>query len=254
MIAVLLANPIAMSAALPSASAHAAPQQLFLGLVAALSLTLVAFEWRLAGARPHWGIADALPLEGEWELLPMAVRSASASAESAKPAARAAGDILNISDDALTGESSTPDEGQPAEGMMGAASDSLPAFAGNAPETIEEVFIPWRKGDERMPCWTGCEQLAGEAREACTEARIQRYLDRQFRVPPHGPREEFTVVTLEIGADGRPSLLACRPKPSAAVEEEVRRVATLMPAFIAGEQNGQAVRVIYQLPLRVARR
>lgn len=227
-------------------------QRLGIGLAAALSLTLVAMEWRAVSALPAWSGGEALPLEGPPEVAPIPYRARSDERRAPrKPSAQRA---------ALLADARGPDDAAAPEGVRsdapdaGAHADSSSLLAGSPPEAIEDIFIPWRKGDERMPCWSGCEQLRGAARDACTEARIQRHLDRVFRVPPEGPREEFTVITLEIGTDGAPGAVVCRPRPSAAVEQEVLRVVRAMPLFIPAEQNGKAVRVIYQLPLRVARR
>lgn len=227
-------------------------QRLGIGLAAALALTLVAMEWRAASALPAWSGGEALPLEGPPEVAPIPYRARSDERRAPrKPSAQRA---------ALLADARGPDDAAAPEGARsdaadaGAHADSSALLPGSPPEAIEDIFIPWRKGDERMPCWSGCEQLRGAARDACTEARIQRHLDRVFRVPPEGPREEFTVITLEIGTDGAPGAVVCRPRPSAAVEQEAVRVVRAMPPFIPAEQNGKAVRVIYQLPLRVARR
>jgi hypothetical protein len=227
-------------------------QRLSIGLAAALALTLVAMEWRAAGALPAWSMGEALPLESPPEVAPIPYRAKSdARSAPRKPSAQRA---------ALLADARGPDDAAAPDGLRsdaadaGAHADSSSLQPHSPPEAIEDFLIPWRKGDERMPCWNGCEQLRGAARDACTEARIQRHLDRVFRVPPEGLQEEFTVITLEIGTDGAPGAVVCRPRPSPAVEQEVLRVMRAMPPFIPAEQNGRAVRVIYQLPLRVARR
>jgi hypothetical protein len=230
-----------------------APHQLGLGLLAALSLALVAFEWRYAPDHEAWQMAAPLPPEPEAELPPMPSRRALHEPARREPAQRKAASAAIIAD--AIAPQPEPDHGdaQPA-GAASTGVDSAYAMVGQAPEVIDDIVLPWRKGDERMPCWTGCQNLRGEARDACTEARIQRHLDRYFRIPAGGPATEFTVVTIAIEADGTPSTLICRPRLSATTEQEVQRVVQAMPAFIPGEQNGKPVRVVYQLPLHVKRR
>jgi len=225
-----------------------------MGLIASLSLSLVAFEWRFATEAHGWSPAE-LPLEDmEAVQPPMPWRRAQESPAERKQLRKAS--HAAIIADAIQSE---PDRAKDpidvaSTGATGSSVDTISADTGNPPEAIEYAMLPWRKGDERMPCWSGCEQLRGNGRDACTEERIQRYLDRNFRVPANGPSSEFTVVTLAIEADGRASTLACRPRPSAATEREVQRVVDAMPAFVPGEQNGKPVRVVYQLPLHVKRR
>lgn len=249
-----MANPNTMELRI-TPTAASANSRFVLGLMAVLSLALVGFEWRSAGGAADWAPEDALPLEGEPELLPLPSRKADPATPAKDVRKRAAAGTPVLFTDPVTPEPLVaPDTSSASSGAAGNAADSATVLVGYPPEEIETVVLPWSKGDERMPCWTGCEQLRGAARDACTEARIQRHLDRYFRIPPVGPRDEFTVITMEIGVDGRPGVMVCRPTPSSAVEREVQRVVAAMPAFKAGEQNGKPVRVMYQLPLRVSRR
>lgn len=217
----------------------------------ALALVLAAFEWRSAAAPvASWtelDIEDSL----DPELMVMFARKQDAS--SPKHNKRSNGPVV-------PGDDPVPDDGpltdepdEPVTGAGDAVADSTSRDDLSPPEKIETAIIPWRKGREDMPYFVDCTGSRRMDRYECTEMRIQRHLDRYFRVPESLRKEEFTVVSFEIAADGTIGQLVCRPKPSEAVEREVERVIRMLPAFVPGMQNDHPVRVIYQIPLRVKR-
>lgn len=248
-----MVNALAMTTPLQEwrRTGSAAGRRYGIGLMVALALVLAAFEWRSA-APPiaSWtelGIEDSL----DPELMVMFARKQDAS--SPKHNKRSNGPVVPADDPAP--EVGPPDDHQddPVVSGSGLVTDSTAREDLSPPEGIETAIIPWRKGREDMPYFVDCTGSRRMDRYECTEMRIQRHLDRYFRVPESLRKEEFTVVSFEIAADGSIGQLVCRPKPSEAVEREVERVIRLLPAFVPGMQNDHPVRVIYQIPLRVKR-
>lgn len=230
----------------------AAGRRFGIGLMVGLSVVLAAFEWRSsAPAFQEWTYLDLeAPLDPELQVM---FASPKQEAPRQKLKNRGSGPIRTISDP-------LPDDGpvddlpdDPVSGGADAATDSTSREQLNPPEQIETAVLPWKKGREDMPYFLDCEDNRRMDRHECTELRIQRHLDRNFRVPDGLRKEEFTVVSFEIATDGSIGQLVCRPRPSDAVEREVERVIRLLPAFKPGMQNDHPVRVIYQIPLRVKR-
>lgn len=228
-------------------------QRFGIGLFLSLATVLVAFEWRTMGSMPRFAAGEPMPLEEEMEL-PVAFFKPKASGEQRAKRTRTPLGPIRVSDDP------PPDDGaghEPdvAAGVVGAGSvaDTFNLAGANPPEIIDDVMLPWGKGVEQLPYFAECADERRMSMEQCTEARIQRHLDRYFRVPEGLGREEFTVINFEIGIDGRIGRLVCSPRPTNAVEREVERVVRMLPPFVPGSQNGRLVRVVYQLPLRVKR-
>ncbi|MBK9175219.1 MAG: hypothetical protein IPM46_02545 [Flavobacteriales bacterium] len=228
-------------------------QRFGIGLFLSLALVLVAFEWRTAEVQPRFDAGEPMPMEEGMELPPMSFKPKAASAQLAKRARAPLGPI-RVSDEPPPdeGPGDEPDENSGAIGA-GLAADTFDLAGANPPEVIDDVMLPWGKGVEQLPHFAECAGQRRLSLEDCTEARIKRHLDRYFRVPEGLSKEEFTVISFEIGIDGSIGRLVCSPRPSRAVEHEVERVVRALPAFVPGSQNGRPVRVIYQLPLRVKR-
>lgn len=248
-----MVNALAMTTPLQEwrRTGSAAGRRFGIGLMVALAVVLAAFEWRSA-APPVASWTD-LDIEDSLdpELMVMFARKQEAS--SPKHNKRSNGPVI-------PGDDPAPDDGppvaepdEPVTGTGDAVADSTSRDDLSPPEKIETAIIPWRKGREDMPYFVDCTGNRRMDRYECTEMRIQRHLDRYFRVPESLRKEEFTVVSFEIAADGTIGQLVCRPKPSEAVEHEVERVIRLLPAFVPGMQNDHPVRVIYRIPLRVKR-
>lgn len=233
---------------------HASFTQRFgIGLFLSLAVVQVAFEWRTTGWQPRFDAGEPMPMEEGMELPPMSFKPTVASAQVPKRARAPLGPI-RVSDEPPpdAGPDDAPDAVAGAIGN-GLAADTFSLAGANPPEVIDDVMLPWGKGVEQLPHFSECAGQRRWSLEECTEARIQRHLDRYFRVPEGLGKEEFTVISFEIGIDGSIGRLVCSPRPSHAVESEVERVVRSLPAFVPGSQNGRPVRVVYQLPLRVKR-
>jgi protein TonB len=224
-----------------------------LGGSAALSLTLVAFEWRSDIAM--YRIPDGLDEEPwlEDELPPVVIIQAEERA-AAKP--RQLGRVVATSEPVATDPIVEPMIEPVLDGTSTSpASDTAPGSSRAllASDSVDAGPTIWNFV-ERQPYFMDCLEGGLEQLTGCTEARIDAHLQRHFRVPEQLRREEFTVVNLEVRKDGQIGRIHCAPAPSKAVQQELERVLRTLPAFVPGSQNGHPVAVIYQLPFRVARR
>lgn len=224
-----------------------------LGCSVALSLTLVAFEWR--SEHEPYLLSTDMDDDGwlEDELPPVVIikaeeRAAAQPKQQGRPVASSEPVVI----DPIV-EPTTEPVVEPS--APSATAPDLPANgrALLATDSAEAGPMIWN-GVEQQPYFMECLRHGEEALTPCTEERIDAHLQRHFRVPDQLRREEFTVVNLEVRKDGRIGRIHCAPAPSKAVQQELERVLRALPTFVPGSQNGHPVAVIYQLPFRVARR
>jgi len=226
-----------------------AGRRFLLGISVALSLTLVAFEWRSEGHRLT--LPPELADDGtEVEYPPVVIIKQETPVFKPEVQRRRpnAGIIVAVDITPVVDPGPAPPEPGP-----DAAVDPLPLPGSSLrpDEVVEPGPRPW-DGVEQRPYFKECLTRSANDLDGCTEARIDVHLQRHFRVP-QSRRDEFTVITLEIDATGHIGRLVCAPRPSAAVQAEIERVIRSLPVFMPGSQNGFAVPVIYQLPFRVTR-
>jgi len=218
------------------------------GLVVAMALSLVAFEWQ--GQKREVILPyEPLPMEDDMEFPRVIVLAKEPSATLPAAKRRVAHGAIVPSAEPLTPV-------DPAPPLVGSAEPGEPA-----PEPGEVTTLPSRdEGPPETffmanvgvrPYFMECLKEGVNALDACTEARIQRHLERRFKIPASIRGEVRTTVTFEIDRSGRIGRLVCAPRVSLAVEEEIERVLRLLPDFVPGSQGGIPVPVYYQIPLRV---
>jgi hypothetical protein len=220
------------------------------GLLAALSLTLVAFEWRGGDPPPkHTGCVFDEPFDPPMEHPPVIVILRESAPLPPAPKPRTRSNTIEI------GEPGPVTKVKPSEpGPVGPATPEgqlVPAETLNKPETIEAALpVGWDMVGVR-PYFMECLERSGKTRDACTESRIEKHLQRRFKVPPgiRGPLR--TVITFEIDTQGRIGRLVCTPRVAKEVEAEVERVLRSLPEFVPGSQGGHPVAVYYRIPLSV---
>lgn len=224
-----------------------------MGGAAALSLTLVAFEWRSDTAL--YRMPDVLSDEPwlEEELPPVVIIKAE---ERAAVEPRQQGRIVATNEPVAIDPMVEPYTEPPILGTVATSPSEAGPETSRGPLTNDSAVVGPTTWDfvERQPYFMDCLERGLEQLMTCTEARIDAHLKRHFRVPSNLRREEFTVVNLEVRKDGHIGRIHCAPRPSTEVQEELERVLRSLPVFVPGSQNGHPVAVIYQLPFRVARR
>jgi hypothetical protein len=227
-----------------------AGRRFLIGTSVALSLTLVAFEWRSEGHRltlpPELG-DDGPPIEYPPVVI---IEQESASAKPEVQRRRQNAGVIVPGDPTPVvepGPAATEPAPVPTVDPL-----PLPGSSLRPEEVVDPGPRPW-DGVEQRPYFKECLTRSAHDLDGCTEERIDAHLQRHFRVPQGVRRDEFTVITLEIDATGHIGRLVCAPKPSAAVQAEIERVIRALPVFMPGSQNGLAVPVMYQLPFRDTR-
>lgn len=217
------------------------------GLLAALSLTLVAFEWQ-GGDAPLLR-SNALNDEGfdpPTEQPRVIIIERQQIARPPAPKVRRAAQLIEIGEPDPIEVSAATDPGpEGPEGPMVAAGDLL------GPEVVEPALpLGWDMVGVR-PYFAECLTPSSEARNACTEARIEQHLQRRFKLPRGVRGPVRTMVTFEIDTQGRIGRLVCTPRVAKEVEAEVERVLRSLPEFVPGSQGGHPVAVYYRIPLSV---
>ena len=218
------------------------------GLLAALSLTLVAFEWRGGDAPPERVLEDDDGMSDPPVEYPRVIIIEQKSAPPApKPRTRSERIEIGYPDPIAAVEPTDPGP----EGPVALEGPLVPATELNGPETIDPaLLVDWNMVGVR-PYFMECLERSGNARDAGTESRIEQHLQRRFKIPAgiRGPLR--TVVTFEIDTQGRIGRLVCTPRVAKEVEAEVDRVLRSLPEFVPGSQGGHPVPVYYRIPLSV---
>ena len=218
------------------------------GLLAALSLTLVAFEWRGGEAPKHNEPWDPIEDSDITAILPPVVIEKTVLPQQKKKAKRGGGPIVAGIPDPVAPDPVVVDP------EPGALDPEPVAVQPVDPGPVEPAGTPgpahWNFVSIR-PHFVDCMKRGMEHVDACTEERIGKHLERRFRIPP-GVREPVrTTITFEIDEQGRIGKLVCTPRVAPAIEAEIERVIRSLPEFVPGSQGGHAVPVYYQIPLSV---
>lgn len=132
---------------------------------------------------------------------------------------------------------------------IAAALPELPAIAIEIGDTTDVYKVV-----EEMPRFPGCEEEATmEARKACADKKMLEFIYKNLSYPATArdkKMEGMVVVSFIVEKDGTVSNAEIKRAIGGGFDEEVLRVARLMPRWIPGKHKGQAVRVQYNLPVR----
>ncbi|TVZ52233.1 energy transducer TonB [Dokdonia sp. Hel_I_53] len=106
---------------------------------------------------------------------------------------------------------------------------------------------------EQVPLFPGCEGLSdNRERRDCMSSKISKFVSKRFRTEKgeglglEGANRIF--VTFKINAEGKVVDVVARG-PHNKLEEEAKRVTSLLPDMIAGKQGGKNVEVLFSLPI-----
>ena len=112
--------------------------------------------------------------------------------------------------------------------------------------------VPFRAIDQ-VPTFTECESLADNAeRKKCFSNTINKFVAKNFdtglanTLGVNGKQRIF--VSFKIDENGIVSEIRARA-PHPGLEDEAKRVISLLPQFIPGKHNGKTVTVPYSLPI-----
>ncbi|MCM4155438.1 M56 family metallopeptidase [Gramella sp. AN32] len=105
---------------------------------------------------------------------------------------------------------------------------------------------------EKTPFFKDCESLSPEERKACTRDKISLHVQKNFNT---GLGKELgltglnrVIVQFKIDTNGEITDINARASREE-LKAEAIRVLELLPTFEPGTQNGQAVSVMYSLPI-----
>jgi len=218
------------------------------GLLTALSLTLVAFEWRSGDAPLKYEPWDPGDDGGAVAILPPVVIEKTLVPQQQKKVKRGGGPIVAgdpdpIAPDPLVDEPGTG-EAEPGPEPVEPV-DPGPVEPSGTSSPAHWNFVSIR------PHFVDCMKRGMKYVDECTEERIGKHLERRFRVPPGIRGPVRTTITFEIDAQGRIGRLVCTPRVAPSIEAEIERVIRSLPEFVPGSQGGHAVPVYYQIPLSV---
>ncbi len=107
---------------------------------------------------------------------------------------------------------------------------------------------------EEVPAFAGCEGLkTNEERKDCTSEKIKNYIQKEFNTQIGKDLLEEGVVAriiVQFKIDETGSIRDIRARgPVPELEEEAKRVVNSIPQMTPGKQGGQAVGVVYSLPI-----
>ncbi|HRD51141.1 MAG TPA: energy transducer TonB [Flavobacteriales bacterium] len=110
------------------------------------------------------------------------------------------------------------------------------------------------KPEERMPYLLACDTAADEkGRFRCTESLIFDLLRKQLRYPEDAQELEVSGLAdfeFVIDKEGRMVEILAKNALCGSIEEECRRIFALLPAWRPGMQDGKAVSVVFNQPVR----
>ena len=231
------------------------------GLVLALGLVTLAFEYRSTGRIA----AELSPPELAPEVEIEVVRTPAERPPQPPPPPPAPAERFDLRDllELVPDEVALPEpeplpESEPARGEVElAAAAAVPAPPKPTPPPpspaadIEETFVRV----EDMPRFPGCEDMPrGPERDACAERLMLADVMGRFRVPAVAREngvEGTAVVSFVVERDGRLTELEVLRDPGGGIGREALRVVAGMPRWIPGMQRGRPVRVKFTLPVRV---
>lgn len=121
-----------------------------------------------------------------------------------------------------------------------------------APEVEEIADVPFAV-IENVPIYPGCEGMKNNnERKACMSEKIQEFVQRKFNTDLGGQLGlsgvNRVIVQFKIDKNGNIADVRSRA-PHPRLEEEAARVINSLPKMEPGRQRGQAVGVMYSLPI-----
>ncbi|MCX7551664.1 energy transducer TonB [Xanthomarina sp. F2636L] len=119
-------------------------------------------------------------------------------------------------------------------------------------EVEEDIEVPFAV-IENVPVFPGCESGNNEAKKACMNEKLQKFIQKKFNTDLAGDLGLSGIqkisVFFKIDKTGEIVDIKARA-PHPRLEQEAIRVVSLLPQMKPGKQRGKAVRVPYYLPIK----
>lgn len=215
-----------------------------IGLVASLSLALVAFKYTSPKLIPI--VKDHRVYELDEDIIPITIMKSAKPLPKPKPPKPITDQMKLVETVAVV----SPIDNSP-------KTVELPPdiiIVTNPPEIIEEnepLTIV-----EKMPGFGDCSLLDNASRALCTEQAIQAFIIDNIRIPKsvkdrgEGGRVFVSFVVNKQGNVEDVTILK-GISGAKAMDKEVMRVINLLPQFSPGEQTGRKAKVRYIIPVNV---
>lgn len=223
------------------------PSFLVIGLMASLSLTLVAFEWTGFNYKSNEYVDSSIAedwtepipvtiIKNEPEVKPKNRKARSPEVKIVDKLTKPKGKVDFSLKAAMSGFDSGGDEdyGEPADGDEG------------TPTIIYDLL-------GNKPHYADCENIVDpDAQAACTESKIIQFVVDNTKFPSELRNLEQTIyVNFVIDTDGSiTEVEASGRKTHPRLEKAAVDAVSKLPAMVPGEQLGKPVRVRFTIPVR----
>ena len=122
-------------------------------------------------------------------------------------------------------------------------------------EGTESIFTAAKIGRvEKMPEFPGCDlSMEEEERKSCAQSKMLQFIFTNIKYPPKARQlnvEGTAIVRFVIAKDGTVSEIEAIRGICAPIENECIRIVKLMPNWMPGEQDNEAVPVYFNLPIK----
>ena len=114
----------------------------------------------------------------------------------------------------------------------------------------EKVIITITEED---PIFPGCEDVNPKERKNCFSQKISEHIKKNFNYPKEAKKNRITgkvIASFIINKEGEIQNITTRgPENGKILEDEARRIISLLPKMKPGIQRGEPVNVRYSIPL-----
>lgn len=114
----------------------------------------------------------------------------------------------------------------------------------------EKVIITITEED---PIFPGCEDVNPKERKNCFSQKISEHIKKNFNYPKEAKKNRITgkvIASFIINKEGEiKSITTKGPENGKILEEEARRIISLLPKMKPGTQRGEPVNVRYSIPI-----
>ncbi len=121
-------------------------------------------------------------------------------------------------------------------------------------DSLESATVPFVTIDE-VPIFPGCEKFKDNLeRRKCFNEQVLNHIRANFSYPKKAVKQKLQGrVSLIFTVDTKGDVVNIRTRgPHAILENEARRIISLLPRMVPGKQRGKTVRVPFSIPINFA--
>ena len=120
----------------------------------------------------------------------------------------------------------------------------------NQTDKDEKVIINITEED---PIFPGCEDVDSKERKNCFTQKLSEHIQKNYNYPEKARKKKITgkvIVSFVINKEGEINSITTRgPINGKILEEEAKRIISLLPKMKPGAQKGEPVNVRYTIPI-----